>query len=315
MTIVNAAKLPVDVEQLGRIEGTNYVDPRDVLNPILFKGCHGESLGKILDSMYNGLLRENRDFDGPDMDKKIFRNALANFYYTALGDDSWRKSHIQKTLNIKNLHPLVYGLDTNHQILPSNALSPANYTENNPANVQTPQVTGDAAGGDTGSFKGTVPTGWEVPATGPTLVANQLTGGAGYYQGLASIFTGKMHRLGWLDTYQFIGNNANPSPQNVGTNAMIAELPKLFMGLVMLPPANLCRNYLRVMIRHKFKFAQYRTITTGAGDQGDWDVSAGTLGYHNEYTGNVEPGTKIINASEDPVLDREEIEGDDIDGN
>lgn len=96
---------------------------------------------------------------------------------------------------------------------------------------------------------------------------------------------------------------------------MIAELPKLFMGLVMLPPANLCRNYLRVMIRHKFKFAQYRTITTGAGDQGDWDVSAGTLGYHNEYTGNVEPGTKIINASEDPVLDREEIEGDDIDGN
>lgn len=124
LTIVNAAKLPVDVEQLGRIEGTNYVDPRDVLNPILFKGCHGESLGKILDSMYNGLLRENRDFDGPDMDKKIFRNALANFYYTALGDDSWRKSHIQKTLNIKNLHPLVYGLDTNHQILPSNALSP-----------------------------------------------------------------------------------------------------------------------------------------------------------------------------------------------
>lgn len=314
VTIVNAAKLPVDPEQVGRLDGENYVDPRDMLNPILFKGCHGESLGKILDSMYNGLLRENRDFDGPDMDKKIFRNALQNFYYTALGDDSWRKSHIQKTLQIRNLHPLVYQLDTNHQILPSNALSPENYSENQPTNVTTPALIGDTAKASTGAFKSSNPAGWESPTVGPTLVANQLTGGAGYYTGLASMFTGKMHRLGWLDTYQFLGNNANVSPQNVGTNAMIAELPKLFMGMVMLPGANLVRQYLRVMIRHKFKFAQYRTITTGAGDQGDWDVASGTLGYHNNYTGNV-PTSKIIDAVEDPALDREELEGDDLDGN
>lgn len=94
VTIVNSARLPVDPEQVGRIEGTNYVDPRDTLNPIMFKGCHGESLGKVLDSMYGGLA--SAIFKDPSIDKEVFRADLEHFYYTALGDDTWRKSPFRR---------------------------------------------------------------------------------------------------------------------------------------------------------------------------------------------------------------------------
>lgn len=31
------------------------MDPRDSLNPILFRGCHGNSLGNVLNSIYQGM--------------------------------------------------------------------------------------------------------------------------------------------------------------------------------------------------------------------------------------------------------------------
>lgn len=313
VTIVNAARLPVDPEQLGKIEGENYIDPRDTLNPLMFRGCHGEALGDILDSMYDGLLSTLKE---ESIDKEVFSEALRNFYYTALGDDSWRKSPISKTLNIKGLHPLVYQISTQHQILPTNGLEFGNYKENNPGSIQNPGDVGNVVGAENGRLGGSA-NGWAGFQIGPTAVYNPMAENPNYAfsNGLASIFTSKMHRLGWLDTLQHIGQNVSADdPVGSDINA-IALLPKIFMGLLMLPPANLCRQYLRVIIRHKFKFAQFRTITTGG-------VSVGTApltyayGYHNNMTGNVPDGTSKEFAKavlEEMALDRESVEEENVD--
>lgn len=306
VTIVNAARLPADPEQMGKIEGENYLDPRDMLNPILFKGCHGESLGRILDSMYDGAINA-AGFQESSADKDVLLNTLQNFYYTALGDDSWRKSPIQKTLRIQGLHPLVYTLATQHQILPTNALSTSYYEENQDVTVSNPQNIGNVAGAENGLIAADPGTGWESPQIAPTLTYNPATGGYDYRQGISSMFTSRMHRLGWLDTMQYVGQNSSDGALIAQGVRTVALLPKIFMGILMLPPANLCRQYLRVIIRHKFKFAKFRTVTTGGVSAESFDPATFSIGYKNNYTGNV-PTSKIV---DDPALDREAIEDDD----
>lgn len=282
VTIVNSARLPVDPEQVGRIEGTNYVDPRDTLNPVLFRGCHGESLGKVLDSMYGGLASDI--FKKPSLDKVQLRAILENFYYTALGDDSWRKSPIQKTLNIRGLHPLVYGLATQHQIMPTNRLDSVEYSMNNP-------ISATPGAGNVNVENGVVGTpgansGYPF-LNGITAVYDPTTGTYTNSITVNTMFTNKTQRLGWMDTLQFVGNlNTTTSGFD---SAQVAQLPKIFMGLLMLPPAYLCRQYLRVIIRHKFAFAGYRTITTGGASYPDvnFETTENAWGYTNEITGNV----------------------------
>lgn len=304
ITVVNAARLPVDPEQLGKIEGTNYVDPRDTLNPIMFKGCHGESMGAILDSMYDGLLMTHK---GSALDKEKLKAGLEAFYYTALGDDGWRKSPIQKTLSLKGLHPMVYSLSTNHQILPTNGLALDYYRENVPT-----APTGTASVGvPNGAFTTPGNSGPSSPVVDLTGVwrANGDDESPTLLRGVNSLFTSKMHRLGWLDTLQYVGRNGSITNPLVPLDGDIAQLPKVFMGLLMLPPSYLCRQYLRVIIRHKFKFAGYRTITTGGAIVGNPETNLGNYGYW--YTGNLAGESKVEDAKELPEYDQEVLESDD----
>lgn len=292
VTVVNAAKLPVDPEQIGKIEGTNYVDPRDTLNPIMFRGCHGESLGNVLNSMYGGLTTDI--FKDASLDKEKFRTELEEFYYTALGDDGWRKSPVQKTLNIKGLHPIVYNLSVNHQILPTNEITIAQNPDNS-YGVLSAAGTGTA----NSRFNSTSVTGAATPIIGATHVYDPTTGSYKDLYGAASFFTNKCSRLGWLDTLQFTGVVGNPENPTGFSNPQVAQLPKLFMGLLMLPPSYLTRQYLRVIIRHKFKFAQYRTITTGGINEDQWTGADVAYGYNYEITGNVPPNTSVAAAKTD----------------
>ena len=314
LTIVNSARLPVDPEQVGKISGTNYVDPRDVLNPILFKGCHGESMGSILDSMYNGLLTTN-GFHSASLDKEQFASDLSRFYYTALGDDSWRKSPIQKTLSIRGLHPLVYNVALPHQLLPTNGLEFGYYRTNNPVAV-TPGAgsIGNTLGSENGQDTGgaALTNSWTMFMEGPTHVYKPDAKESVYLSGLNPMFTNKMSRLGWMDTLQYIGQNVDPDQPGTFTREMVAQLPKLFMGICLLPPANLCRQYLRVIIRHKFKFAQYRSITTGGMDESDWNPTTESFGYANLYTGN--SSKDVPDAVSDLALEQESVEDENLDG-
>lgn len=288
VTIVNAARLPYDPEQLGKVSGDNYVDPRDSLNPVLFRGCHGESLGAILDSIYAGL--GTMDFKDNTMDKETFLSTLENFYYTALGDNSWRKSAIQKTLTIKGLHPLVYNLGTNKQILPTNDMAASDYVENS--------STGDTSGATGLTLQPGYPSSGASTTTRPFVITPTReydpTTGDPAYRFSSSMFTTGVRRLGWLDTLQIVGRKGSQltfDPEN------IALLPKLFMGILVLPKANLVRNYLRVVITHKFKFAGYRTITTG-GAFPEFDPNSHHYGYANHITGEVPASSKLVAMNE-----------------
>lgn len=280
ITIVNAARLPVDPEQLGKIEGENYVDPRDTLNPIMFKGCHGESLGEVINSMYGGLASDI--FKGTTLDKIEMNALLENFYYTALGDDAWRKSPIQKTLRIKGLKPMCYSLATTHQIAPTNAMLASEYIENG-YSESTPPSGDPPTEPQSGGFQ---------PSNGvPVRVYNTTVydahNNAFVNKQVGSVFTNRLTRLGWLDTMQFLGGATKSMVFEAGK---ITELPKLFMGILMLPPAYLTRQYLRVIISHKFAFKNIRTVTTG-GNALDFATSQ-KLGYAYEITGNVPGNSK-----------------------
>lgn len=281
ITIVNAARLPVDPEQLGKIEGENYIDPRDTLNPIMFKGCHGESLGEIINSMYGGLTSDI--FKGTTLDKIEMNALLENFYYTALGDDAWRKSPVQKTLRIRGLKPMCYSMATTHQIAPTNGMLASEYAENNYTQYTPP--TGDAP---TSPQSGLWNTGASdaSPRTYPTTVYDAHNN-AFVNKQVGSVFTNRLTRLGWLDTMQFVGG---ATKSMVFEDGKITELPKLFMGVLMLPPAYLTRQYLRVIITHRFAFKNIRTVTTG-GNTIDFATSQ-KLGYAYEITGNVPNGNK-----------------------
>lgn len=288
ITIVNAARLPVDPEQLGKIEGENYIDPRDTLNPVMFKGCHGESLGEVINSMYGGLTSDI--FKGTTLDKIECNALLENFYYTALGDDAWRKSPVQKTLRIRGLKPMCYSLATTHQIAPNNNILSEQYADNT-----YPEVASNSQSAP------------DYPQSGAFQIANQGTSGAlsstvyktGVYDAhnnafvnkqVGSLFTNKLVRLGWRDTMQFLGNNTKSM---VFESGKITELPKLFMGILMLPPAYLTRQYLRVIITHRFAFKGIRTVTTG-GNTVDFATSQ-KLGYAYEITGNIPSGNVANN--------------------
>ena len=194
-----------------------------------------------------------------------------------------------------------------HQILPTNGLEYDKYRVNNPNQPTNHTLEGNSLGAENGQDGMNNPgQAWSTHWEGPTKAYKPDTDSDVYLTGINPMFTNKMTRLGWMDTLQYIGQNENPSVPGMFTREMIAELPKLFMGICLLPPANLCRQYLRVIIRHKFKFAQYRSITTGGSDEQDWDVNTQVFGYANLYTGNVDPGTKT-----DP--ENEPMESDDID--
>lgn len=99
-----------------------------------------------------------------------------------------------------------------------------------------------------------------------------------------SLFTNGVASLGWMDTLtRFNGGDASIVNGTSFAPNKIAMLPKLFMGILMLPAAERAYNFLRISIRHKFAFKGIRGISAGAGDPVFNPVSD-SWGYRNEYT-------------------------------
>lgn len=139
------------------------------------------------------------------------------------------KSPINKTLRIRGLHPLVYTLNTQMQMLPTDGRQSSEYFENisGPAHINVNPVGGSQPGtfGNPSSTNGFSPL---VPS-GATY---DLNGNSWKYSIPVSMFTGRKTGLGWLDTLQFLGQNDADLKHST---ANIAMLPKCFMGLLMLP--------------------------------------------------------------------------------
>lgn len=246
----NAAQLPVDPMSVSYEAGEEVgatIDPRDVFDPILFHGCHGEDLGAVLNRLYtSGTVDEitaslngfTESDDALDMGRP---EVLEGLFYKALTDRTWRKFPIQGGIRLNGLHPLVYNLATNHYISP---------------NVQ------DAEFYD--ATDGTIP-GFKVPdaisnATGVSVERD------------TRFFTPSLRRLGWMDTrlpYMASGNelpSGNPNEDGayaawqakLQSTINYATMPRIFMGVLLIPKSRRVKQFMRMRIVHYFKFAGFR---------------------------------------------------------
>lgn len=269
ITIVPASGLPIDPLGLSVQSGsTDQMDPRDTFNPILFKGCHGEQLHQILDKLMgeneyvtgqvgaivagtpsNG---GNNTATGDEVSASLHKleteldalTAAEKAYYMWLTDPTWKKFGIQSVVKLKNLYPLVWKMARNMPLLPSasgttymtNAGEIRSYASGSFLN---PATASSAPAGDGSSAYG---------------VINDATnvGGNAYVQE----FTSGCERLGWLPTTIHTQGTAVP---------LITALPKLFMGVLVLPPCYSINQFMRAVIVHSFSFKDFNT-STGAFD-------------------------------------------------
>lgn len=149
VSIRPAARLPADPAQLSYSAGEPEIDARDMLNPVLYRGYSGESLGYFL-NIWNTPGRQSSNlkegvsdnpvqlksygFFGDTIDKTSFpengadgftvndwRAAyLEKLYYQSLSDPKFKKMAPQKGMS-KFFYPLVYELATTTQRLSNTA--------------------------------------------------------------------------------------------------------------------------------------------------------------------------------------------------
>lgn len=262
VVMVPAATLPVDPLGVSYEGGDTVIDPRDMLNPILFHGCHGNDLGDILNRIYSAgavegsdlsnllhtdsadlwsLMNNDPESSGFDVDLSL----LESLYYRALTDRTWQKAHIQRGFRKYGLHPRIYSLASNMQ------LQNAEYLMGNQFPAPAP-------------FDGTT----DIQ---PFNIGMNIEDNPSYP---VRFFTPRTVRLGWLDTRQVVGYSPSGDlgkvpidgiqgalESIVSGKTVDTKLPRIFMGVILLPPAYKTEQYFRMVITHKFAFAGFRGIS------------------------------------------------------
>lgn len=344
LAMVPAARLPADPLQVSYEAGEPTIDPRDMLNPIMFKGCHGNDMGAILNRMYSmgfsdlpntsAISGASTGFTDRTSSTEIvgFPTAwstganntnenmdpykcVSALYYKALTDNTWMKANPQRGFKKKGLRPLVYNVATTHQLLWGDG--PLGNQLNGTLDVGNnyEYIGGTSEMGSDGTM-GTGSNGTAVQAGKLPLGVNNTspTGGNSnafaVYGGGVNFLTNKLQGLGWLDTYQVVHpvtqnstgpNYPFPTAPNAGSgwgsaaNAFAAayastwqpaSLPRVYMGMMLLPPAYKTEQYFRLVLNHRFAFAGFRGISMQSKDLVETIESPGY--YNANGDGDVE---------------------------
>lgn len=271
VTIVPAAQLPADPLQISYEAGEIAIDPRDMLNPVMFHGCYGDSLNAALNVAYtntksytdvgfetDSLISVDQPFDSTG---NIWIDGAEDAYYAALSDPSWRKYGIQQGMRLPFMSPRVWNSATNMPILP-NASDDVGAMGSYDIMLKISNQL--KAAGQAGLDADEIHDGMFFnPAleyiTGFEDTNNKLTASPQWMSAGTS-------KLGWLPTYL---------SQQVDTNTQVAQflqwtrtaLPKIFMGVLILPPSYKQELYFRMSIQHYFEFKDFSTsmpVTTQA---------------------------------------------------
>lgn len=239
VTFIPVSTLPADPLQISYEGGEPTIDPRDMVNPILWKGCHGNSLGKVIDALIpDGLtgstLGESIDrAQVSDTENLVVTSAdLEVLYYQGLSSPDWNKASVQRGFRKSSLYPLVYNLATDTQM------------------VNRDKFMGDP--GTTESFSGSYAGGVGTP---PSRIGTDMAFGT---TGVPRQFTNCVQRLGWLDTfmptYTAALSAGNDELEDV---EHFTGIPKLMMMCILMPPAYKTEFYFRMVIRHKIAFRDF----------------------------------------------------------
>lgn len=327
IALVPAAKLPADPAQVSYGSGENVIDPRDLMNPILFKGCHGDNLNDILNTLYTSTVGSDeveRQF-GDSVDHNLFtRSAVGSdtlyeaMYYRALTDGTWGKASPQRGFRKSGLHPMMYMIGTTHQLgnHPGDSTGSVGMYVRNPDqtfgrfnDAGAPVVSGDMGPSGSQTQNVQVGRGPAVPTFNPeTGVMNWGINGTN-----TGFFTPRLSRLGWMDTYNVMGPVTSTAIQETLTgdadgDAIKMQLgynrrgniqnlvPKLFMGMIMLPPAYKTEMHFRLILNHSFSFRTFMGASA--------EVSLYTANYQNMSA------TEPTKAEFDRSKNFEEVEDD-----
>lgn len=293
--LVPAQQLPLDPLQVSSVDGDGLVDPRDVLNPILHKHWNGERtlLDNYIDSYYteklkgtggiggttgikNNTLGQSIDEVSIPAGDSAAADTASTFYAMQLMDNSFKVSHVQDTLRIR-MRPKVWDV-----------------------NAQRP-ITSYA---DLGSY-------WNKPNFGefqrfavPEMTPNQNadiipqkeifhgrvpgyngTGQQTQYYTEQEFMTAGMKPMGWMptnNTFSSVGMVDGTDNRNKSISELSrVRLPKIYMHLMILPPAYKQNFYYRLVMKHKFLFKSMTSLKA----IDSIDASAGwtnsTTGYEN----------------------------------
>nr|WDW25866.1 MAG: capsid protein [Canine associated porprismacovirus] len=214
-----------------------------------------------------------------------------SLYYKALTDNTWLKAHPQRGFKKSGLRPLVYNVATTHQLLngsDSQNNSPVigemlsgtmHYHGEGNMGAQVPSdSTAPPLGTSFDTFAGTEPTPANVRVS-PMNSGIQYNSNNGIAVNTGStapiqFLTNKLTGLGWLDTYNVVGaygtGQSTATEYGSGVNAMAAAygkawqpatLPRVYMGMMMLPPAYKTEQYFRLIINHNFSFKGFRGVS------------------------------------------------------
>lgn len=311
LVICPAAQLPVDPLGLTGVVGTtDLMDPRDSLNPILFHGAHGESLTSVLDEIYGsvsytngtgniGSLDGNNVAPSADEFSADFTNG-AN-YYSKLTDSTWRKFGIQSGVKLSNLKPLVWSVAQNMPTLPSFNGDNTSGEDRNRGVFESFFINQDNIPVDVGIAQdGPVGMNSVVVPVGNNATFRNLDGDAPY--GLAHAykqqFTNRMTTLGWLPTSYDSGvASENATLPTIG----VTILPKLFMGVLVMPPAYNVEQFFRCCIVHSFSFKDF----TSSLNLMDAATLPSTLESSTPYTNWIDYGSTLdsIGAKSNQISD------------
>lgn len=241
-----AQRLGLNLAQISAEAGASVVNPKDVFNPALVRGCHGDNLNAALNSIYKGSFQNS----GSAVDMDQYADSVVpagsitweQMYYRMLQDPSFKKFNLASGIKLSKLHPMVYNVATNHQIAPSESSPDAG------------QMVFD--GGDFPSISFDPDIGAVVPnGAGSTASAG------------IQWMTNRLQKLGWLDTRQVVNGGTSAQPG-------YTTLPKIFMACIVLPPALSASvvTSMRFVITHYFEFKEFNTSLTleGASEYYDW---------------------------------------------
>lgn len=297
LSLIPAARLPADISQVGFEGGQAPIDMRDLLNPILWHGCHGESMGAVLNMFMSGGIGNN------DLASNLFRTPSADIYgsqsfsasnfvlgdvfedlyYKALTDNTWAKAHPQKGFRKSGLRPLIYSMGVNRQISPvdsSTGIGPRSYDYeddetiyDNPTRVTNMGnglgVSNPSANGGASQYSPNVVV---SPSVEGFQIGNDPNGDYTYTplysSGGVQFVANRLRGLGWLDTmnrygYAVAGSAPTRTPLlgslfgSMNENSY-TQIPYLMMGLILLPPSYIAEQFFRLVIKHRFAFSKYR---------------------------------------------------------
>lgn len=258
ISLVPAARLPADPLQVSYSAGEATIDPRDMLNPIMFHGCHGNDMGAILNSLYSGQTATTdiaRQFSD-SIEQNVFNADLVGndfveaLYYKALTDNTWKKAHPQQGFRKNGLRPMVHNVVAN---VPYG-------TRSSGTRELYPLASSPSGVIDSAETPGLMET-----EEGDAIVLSTV----GDWSGVTWMTAG-IRPMGWQDTHSMhnpdwsaeVNGNASADATAIGTaiagSEVLNTVDKAFMGMIMLPPAYKTEQYYRLIINHSISFKGFR---------------------------------------------------------